>query len=79
MVGGDEEKGLREVKREKCWDRRVRRNGLMSVLFRARIMRGRAKESIREIESGFDVTFINSEIVSWISRDSGTKDSKPTV
>ena len=60
MIGVDEEKGLREVKGERCWDRRVRRKGLVSILFRARIMRGRAKERIREIENNFDLSFINT-------------------
>lgn len=73
MIGGDEEKGLREAKGERCWDRRVRRKGLMSILFRARIMRGRAKERIREIENNFGSSFINTGIGSWISRDSGTR------
>ena len=75
MVGGDEEKGLREVKGERCWDRRARRDGLVSILFRARIMRGRAKERIREIEKYFDLSFMNTGIGSWIRSDSGTRKS----
>ena len=45
----DDEKNLRGIKGERCWDRRVIREEMIGSLLRARIMSGRRNGRIRKI------------------------------
>lgn len=50
----DDEKSLREIKGERCWEKRARREEMMGILLKARIMSGKTKERTRRFEYGLD-------------------------
>ncbi len=46
---GDDEKSLREIKGDICWERRARREEIIGILPKARIIIGRVKTRNRKI------------------------------
>ena len=50
----DDEKSLRGIKGERCWEKRPRREEMTGILLKARIMSGKTKERTRRFEYGLD-------------------------
>lgn len=57
-MGGDE-KSFREVKGERCWEKRARREEMMGSLLRARMMSGKMNRKMGSFGWDFDLTFIH--------------------
>lgn len=61
---GDDEKSLRGKEGERCWEMRARREDMIGILVRARIMSGIMNERITKLENGLNLNVIHTAIKS---------------